>query len=88
MIKKSMLILMLFILLIIFINISFHAINNIDTSSKDYYLYNTYSDTGSKNIVTGIYLDYRLFDSIFEASILIIAVSGIIFMSKKDDEVL
>ncbi len=87
MIKKCMLIFMLTILLVVFSRTSFQAIQNIDTSSKDYYLKNTYSDTGSKNIVTGIYLDYRLFDSIFEASILIIAVSGIIFMSKKDDEV-
>ena len=88
MIKKCMLIFMLTILLAVLSKTSFQAIQNIDTSSKDYYLRNTYSDTGSKNIVTGIYLDYRLFDSIFEASILIIAVSGIIFMSKRDDEVL
>lgn len=88
MIKKSILIFMLIILLGIFSSTAFKAIEGIDTSSKDYFLNNTYKDTGSKNIVTGIYLDYRLFDSIFEASILIIAVSGIIFMSKRDDEVL
>lgn len=62
--------------------------NYLNTSSKDYYISNTLKETGSKNIVTGIYLDYRLFDSLFEAGILLIAVSGIIFMSKKDDEVL
>ena len=88
MIKKSILIIMLIILFVIFSNTAFEATQNIDTSSKDYYLNNTYSETGSKNIVTGIYLDYRLFDSIFEASILIIAVSGIIFMSKRDDKVI
>lgn len=88
MIRKVLLIIMLIILLVVFSNTAFKAVEQRDTSSKDYYLENTYRDTGSKNIVTGIYLDYRLFDSIFEASILIIAVSGIIFMSKRDDEVL
>jgi len=88
MIKKFLLIFMLIILLLVFSETAFKSIENIDTYSKDYYIKNTYKDTGSKNIVTGIYLDYRMFDSIFEASILLLAVSGIIFMTKKDDEVL
>lgn len=54
------------------------------THSKDYYLENTFKETGSKNLVTGIYLEYRLFDSIFEASILLIVSTGIIFISKND----
>ena len=41
-----------------------------------------FSDTGSRNLVTGIYLDYRLFDSIFEAGILLIAVSGVMWISQ------
>ena len=53
--------------------------------AKDYYLENTFEETGSKNIVTGIYLDYRLFDSIFESSILLITATGIIFISKNDE---
>jgi multisubunit Na+/H+ antiporter MnhB subunit len=52
--------------------------------SSDYFIYNTFIEVGSRNIVTGIYLDYRLFDSIFEAGILLVAVAGVIFMSKKD----
>lgn len=55
--------------------------------SKNYYLKNTFEETGSKNIVTGIYLEYRLFDSIFEASILLITSTGIIFISKKDEKI-
>ncbi|MEA1974660.1 MAG: hypothetical protein U9N10_03750 [Bacillota bacterium] len=54
--------------------------------SSNYYIGNTFIEVGSKNIVTGIYLDYRLFDSIFEAGILLVAVAGVIFMSKKDDK--
>ena len=56
--------------------------------SSNYYIENTFTEVGSKNIVTGIYLDYRLFDSIFEAGILLVAVAGVIFMSKKDDKML
>lgn len=61
----------------------------IDTpSSKDYYIDNGYSDTGSKNLVTAIYLDYRLFDSVFEAGILLITVAGLVFMSVEDKKLL
>jgi len=55
--------------------------------SYDYFSANTYSEVGSKNMVTGIYLDYRLFDSLLEAGILFIVTAGILFMSKKDEEV-
>ncbi len=55
--------------------------------SSNYYILNSYTEVGSKNIVTGIYLDYRLLDSIFEAGILLVSVAGVIFMSKKDEKV-
>ena len=45
-----------------------------------------FEETGSRNLVTAILLDYRLFDSLFEAGILLIAVSGIIWISKHDIE--
>lgn len=88
MIKKLILISMLFSILLAFNFSVDDSKKHLNTSSRDYYVSNTLRETGSKNIVTGIYLDYRLFDSLFEAGILLIAVSGIIFMSKKDDEVL
>ena len=53
---------------------------------KDYYLGHFLEDTGALNSVTAIYLDYRIFDSIFEAGILLIAVTGIIFIAKSDRE--
>ena len=85
MIKKITLIgMLLFMLLVFSSNISWLE-DNIQTTTKDYYIENTLYETGSKNIVTGIYLDYRLFDSIFETSLLLITVSGITFMYKKDD---
>lgn len=79
---------MLTTILVIFSSNIMEIDNNKDNISKEYYIENTLWETGSRNIVTGIYLDYRLFDSVFEASLLLITVSGIIFMSKKDDEIL
>jgi len=85
MIKKITLIGMLIFMLFVFsTNISW-LMDNIDTTTKDYYVENSLYETGSRNIVTGIYLDYRLFDSIFETSLLLITVSGITFMYKKDN---
>lgn len=51
---------------------------------KEYYLEHFVQDTGALNSVTAIYLDYRIFDSIFEAGILLIAVTGIIFIAGSD----
>jgi multicomponent Na+:H+ antiporter subunit B len=59
---------------------SFDAIYN--NAGKNFFSNNGYYDTGSLNLVTGIYLDYRLFDSIFEAAILLIAVSGVMLISE------
>jgi len=67
-------------------------INGDDTTynplSKDYYLVNAAEETSSKNLVTAIYLDYRIFDSFFEAGILLVAVAGIAFMAIKDEDLL
>ena len=47
-----------------------------------------YEKSFSANLVTGIYLDFRLYDSIFEATILFVAATGIIFMARKDIEMI
>lgn len=58
-----------------------------DSTSYDYFSTKTYEEVGSKNMVTGIYLDYRLFDSLLEAGILFVVTAGVLFMGKKDEEV-
>lgn len=56
-------------------------------NAKDYIMQRGYEETGAKNLVSAIYLDYRLFDSLFEAGILLITVVGIVFMAKSDEDV-
>jgi multicomponent Na+:H+ antiporter subunit B len=81
-IKKLTLVLLLGAILYFFIQaiIDLDAIYN--NFGKTFFFENGLADTGSKNLVTGIYLDYRLFDSLFEAGILLIAVSGIMWISQ------
>jgi len=56
--------------------------------SQSYYINKGLQETSSLNLVTAIYLDYRLFDSFFEASILLVVVTGIAFMAIKDEDLL
>lgn len=84
MIKRVLIIVMLFSLLYIFVLATLEVLDFRNEKPINYYIENTYEETGSKNYVTGIYLDYRLFDSIFEASTLLIAVVGIIFIAKEE----
>src|SRR5690606_10309125 len=76
------LLLMLFGLLYVFIDamVDLEVIYN--DFGKQYFFQNGLLETGSQNLVTGIYLDYRLFDSLFEAGILLIAVSGVMWISQ------
>lgn len=54
----------------------------------DYYLTNALAETTSSNVVTAIYLNYRVFDTMFEALLLLIAVTAILFIYpiKKEKE--
>lgn len=85
-ILKYAFLLIAMIILFTALNLSFMQ-ENLTSSTpylKDYYLTHFASDTGALNSVAAIYLDYRIFDSIFEAGILLIAVTGIIFIAGSD----
>jgi len=82
MIKRVSFISMVIIIILVFFKISDQMPHHNDNSSGEYYIENALDEVGAKNIVTGIYLDYRYFDTIFEASILLVTVSGILFLSK------
>lgn len=74
-------------LLLIFVLVMFSiSLSDLETlynnAGKVFFSSNGFFDTGSKNLVTAIYLDYRLFDSLFEAGILLVAVSGVLWISQ------
>lgn len=52
----------------------------------EYYLENTTEETGAVNIVTGIILDYRAFDTFVEASVLFTAAIVVLLVLKNDNE--
>lgn len=51
-----------------------------------YYISNFYEQTGAKNAVTAIYLNYRLFDTFFETLLLLVSVIGIIYFSRHEGD--
>jgi multicomponent Na+:H+ antiporter subunit B len=84
--KKVSLVFLLGFILYLFI-ISVQDLDVIyNSAGKVFFRENGFYDTGSRNLVSAIYLDYRLFDSIFEAGILLIAVSGVMWISQHNIE--
>ncbi len=82
MIKRLLLIPLLGVILLLFILAMTDLEVIYNNAGKVFFGSNAYLDTGSFNAVTAIYLDYRLFDSIFEAGILLIAVAGVMWISQ------
>lgn len=52
----------------------------------DYYVRFFTPDTGARNAVTAIYLNYRVFDTLFEALLLLVGVIAVIYFSWKDEQ--
>ena len=79
--KLSMVLLLVFVLGVFILSLTdLETLYN--DAGKVFFSSNGYFDTGSRNLVTAIYLDYRLFDSLFEAGILLVAVSGVLWISQ------
>ena len=47
-----------------------------------YFIENYEADTGARNAVAAIYLNYRVYDTLFEALLLLIAIVGIVHFFK------
>jgi multicomponent Na+:H+ antiporter subunit B len=76
-------------ILIIVVSVLFIYYRNLEIIPNEmivYYTNNTLKDTGAENIVTGIYLNYRLYDTFFEALMLLVSVIGIIRFSRHDGD--
>jgi len=50
-----------------------------------YYVRNFMADTGATNAVAAIYLNYRMFDSMFETLMLLVSVAAVINFSWRRD---
>ena len=59
--------------------------NPANNQVSKYYIENTTKDTGATNIVTGIILDYRAFDTFVEATVLFTAGIIVILILKNDE---
>ncbi|HJJ32329.1 MAG TPA: hypothetical protein O0X25_03135 [Methanocorpusculum sp.] len=57
--------------------------NPVETATDDYYIDNTEVETGSANAVTAIVFDYRGFDTLGEATVLFVAVLGLIMLFRR-----
>jgi len=65
--------------LVLFINFDANLVANPFIS--DFYLEHFNADTHTQNAVAAIYLNYRVFDSIFETLILLVSVTAVINFS-------
>lgn len=53
---------------------------------KNYYIQYFIIDTAALNSVAAIYLNYRVFDTLFETLLLLISVIGIIYFSRHEGD--
>lgn len=80
----ALLMVALFVLIVQF------PVNSIETISEyvsTYYTAHFLSDTGASNAVTAIYLNYRVFDTLFEALLLLVSIIGIIHFSRHEGDI-
>lgn len=49
-----------------------------------YYIENSIKDTGATNIITGVILDYRAFDTFVESSVLFTSAIVVLIVLKKE----
>jgi len=75
------------LLLAVFL-VFFFALQDYETLYQDsarlFYQTFGYAFTGSLNLVTAIYLDFRLLDTLFEAGVLLIAVTGVSYIAQHE----
>jgi len=60
----------------------------VSTYLKDQYISMFSSDVGGENAVSAIYLGYRLFDTLFEALMLLVSIVAVVHLSLQQDNVL
>lgn len=85
-VKKILTVLFLvFILITLVRGMSLEHEDKKETPLKQYYIENRQT-TGSDNIVSGILLDYRAYDTFGEVMVLYVAITGVIILGIKSKE--
>ncbi len=86
---RRTLLLVLCIIVIVFITAL--LLTDPDTGIKTNIAQNTviknhFADTGADNAVSAVYLNYRLWDSLFEALVLLVSAVAVISFSRSQDD--
>lgn len=79
----------IFLVLMLLISISYmptygHAENPVNNEVSERYIEKGLQETGAVNIVTGMILDYRAFDTLGESHVLFIATCTVLILLRKD----
>lgn len=83
--RRKLIAFWLFIVFILLASFDIIPLEGADDLYK-YFITNFYQETGSANAVSAIYLDYRVFDTLFETLLLLVSVIGIIYFSRHEGD--
>ena len=83
--RRKLLAVFIFILFILCLTLDTSPTNT-STDALNYYVNNSFKETGSINVVTSLYLNYRVFDTIFETLLLLLSIIGIIYFSRHEGD--
>lgn len=85
MMRRKIIALLMGVLFILMIQLPSTPINQ--AGDLLHYFHNSFiTDTGATNGVTAIYLNYRVFDTLFEALLLLVSIIGIIHFSRHEED--
>ncbi len=85
--RRKLIALFMLLLFLIILRFPVHSIETIAKNVSTYYTTHFLEDTGASNAVTAIYLNYRVFDTIFEALLLLVSIIGIIHFSRHEGDI-
>lgn len=79
--RRKWVALYIFIVFLTLVLIEQVSLNASDFHLSTYYIKNAFKDTGAVNVVTSIYLNYRYYDTLFEALMLLFSIIGVVYLS-------
>ncbi len=83
--RRKLIALYMFVLFLLCVTINVVPLERASNFSN-YYARNSFAQTGGINVVTSIYLNYRVFDTLFETLLLLISIIAIIYFSRHEGD--